>query len=339
MVKEMRSVNLAKKKKRNLPLFLLFLNTLLWGTAIYLWLQDHESIPGVAKQPDAQQKIEIPVSNLSRSSEDVVDRYNDVSTYDDVNFSMHSEHALLINLTTNEVLFAHNENERAYPASLTKIMTVLVGLEHADDDELIVEADFNELFLKGASMAHFEYGETRTLSEVLYGAMLPSGADATSTLANHVGKSYQGFVDLMNQKAMQIGMYNTHFANASGLDDDNHYTTAHDMALMLEYALKTDGFREIFTATNYPITTQSGTEHVMISTMFNTIYGLTGTPVFTGGEILGGKDGFTFNAGLCLASLATDGTNEFILITLHADYEISSAHVIDALTIYEYFLN
>ena len=335
MVQDMRQVNKNKKKKRSWMPFLLFLNVLLWGSGIYLWLRDHESAPIVGGQLTQEQSIETSVTSDSDAND------KGVNGYHEVDFEMHSNYALLINLTTDEVLFAHRENERIYPASLTKIMTVLVGIEHADGEDLIVQADFNELFLAGAAMARFEYGETRTLSEVLHGSMLPSGADATTTLAYHVGGTYEGFVDLMNETAARLGMSQTYFTNASGLHDDAHYTTAYDIALMLEYALEIDMFREIFTTAHYPIITRAGDEHIMASTMFNSIESLTGAPTFTGGEILGGKDGFTFAAGLCLASLATDGTDEFILITLQADHEIAyqSPHVADAFTIYEYFFN
>ena len=333
----MREKNASKKKYSWTP-FLLILNVLLWGSAIYLWLQDYESVPPVAEQFTYEQEIELPVAPAPP-----ILTFGEESTdaYDEVNFSMYSNYALLINLATGEVLFARNENERVYPASITKIMTVLVGLEYADGEDLTVQADFNELFMAGAAMAQFEYGETRTLSEVLHGSMLPSGADATTTLAYHVGGTYEGFVDLMNATAMRLGMFDTHFTNASGLHDDDHYTTAYDIALMLEYALEVEGFREVFTASSYAITTRAGTEHVMASTMFSSIGTLGRTPEFDSGEILGGKDGFTFAAGLCLASLATDGIDEFILITLQAPYEsdTSNPHVVDAFTIYEYFFN
>ena len=337
MVQKMRQNRNSKKEKCYLTSFLLILNVFLWGSAIYLWLQDHEPAPTVAGQFTYEQEIEIPVTP--------VPIFNDGNTdfYDEVGFSMYSNHALLINLTTGEVLFAHHENDRVYPASITKIMTVLVGLEHAEGEVMIVQADFNELFLAGAAMAQFEYGETRTLSEVLHGSMLPSGADATTTLAYHVGGSYEGFVSLMNETALRLGMSNTHFTNASGLHDENHYTTAYDIALMLEYALEIEAFRAIFTTPSYAITTRAGGEHIMTSTMFNSISSLTRTPEFIGGEILGGKDGFTNAAGLCLASLATDGVDEFILITLQAptssETATSNAHVVDAFTIYEYFFN
>ena len=335
MVQGMRQAHTNRKKKRNLTPTLLILNILLWGSAIYLWLQDYESAPTVAGQFAYEQAIETPDIDVPIFNDGNVESYNEVG------FSMYSNHALLINLTSGDVLFAHNENERVYPASVTKIMTVLVGLEYADGEDLIVQADFDELFRESAAMAGFEYGETRTLSEVLHGAMLPSGADATTTLAYHVAGSYQGFVDLMNETAMRLGMFDTHFTNASGLHDDNHYTTAYDIALMLEYALQIETFKNIFTTPIYTITTGAGDEHDMVSTMFNSIATSGRSPDFSGGEILGGKSGFTFAAGLCLVSLATNGVDEFILITLQASHEIgiSQPHIVDAFTIYEYFFN
>jgi D-alanyl-D-alanine carboxypeptidase (penicillin-binding protein 5/6) len=337
MIQGMRQAHRDKKKKHNLALILLVLNILLWGSAIYLWLQDYESAPMVTRQFTYEHLIETPVIEAQ------IFNVGNVELYDEVGFSMYSDHALLINVTTGDVLFAHKENERVYPASITKIMTVLVGLEYADDEDLIVQADFAELFLANAAMAGFEYGETRTLSEVLHGSMLPSGADATTTLAYHVGGSYEAFVDLMNETAMRLGMFDTHFTNASGLHDDNHYTTAYDIGLMLEYALEIEAFKEIFMTPTYAITTRAGNEHVMRSTMFNSIATIGRMPEFSGGEILGGKDGFTLAAGLCLASLATDGVDEFILITLQApprsEIGINQPHVVDAFTIYEYFFN
>lgn len=336
-MQNMRQVHINRKKKRHLTSILLTLNVLLWGSGIYLWLQDYELAPTVARSLADEQAVEFPFIAPG------IFNAEQMESYDEVGFEMYSHHALLINLTTGDILFAHHENERVYPASLTKIMTVLVGLEQASGEDLMVQADFDALFLANASMAHFEAGETRPLSDVLHGAMLPSGADATSTLAHHVAESYEGFVDLMNETAMRLGMFDTHFVNASGLHDDDHYTTAYDIALLLKYALGIEAFREVFTTSIYTTTTGAGDEHVMRSTMFDSMAAIGQSPGFNGGEILGGKDGFTFEAGLCLASLATDGEDEFMLITLQAppsnEADVSSAHVVDAFTIYEYFFN
>jgi len=260
---------------------------------------------------------------------------DNVLTYEDVNFTMYSNNALLVNLTTGEVIFEHDANVRAYPASLTKIMTVLIGLEQAEGGTMTVKADFARLTLDNASIVGFEYGEERTLMEVLHGAMLSSGADATATIAYNIAGSYEGFVRLMNERAREIGMNQTNFMNTSGLHDENHYTTANDMAILLRYALGNQTFREIFTAREYPFTNFFGEQHVMASTLFVNLR----TTSFAGGEIIGGRTGFTYEAGRCLASLATNGTDELILITLGADSYAESqiAHIFDAFTIYGYF--
>jgi len=258
-------------------------------------------------------------------------------TYQDVNFNMHSTHALLINLTAGEMIFEHHANTRVYPASLTKMMTVLIGIEQSRSDTMIVRADFTRIMLANASVAGFEYGEERTLMEILHGAMLPSGADATATIAYHVAGSYDAFVELMNERARELGMYHTNFTNTSGLHDENQYTTAYDMVILLKYALENPIFREVFTARNYAFTTFFGEQRVMNSTLFVNMW----TTEFTGGEMMGGRTGFTNAAGRCLASLATNGTDEFILITFGADPYAANqiAHISDALMIYEYFLN
>jgi len=307
---------------------LFILNLFLWGGAINLWMQEVDVPPQTADSftvavniysPDEIAQLAAFHSSLSL-------------TYEDVGFQLYSENAFLINLDTGEILFDHNGRKRTYPASVTKIMTVLVGLEHATGEELVVYADFDALALANAAVVGFTYGENRTLSEVLHATMLSSGADATTTLAYHISGSYEGFVDLMNETAERLGMNDTNFTNASGLHDDDHYTTAYDIAILLEYALDHMYFREIFTARAYPFIDSAGHEQSMFSTMFLSMP----EPKFNGGEILGGKTGYTTAAGLCLASIATDGTHEFALITFGAPV---GGHIRDAFALYEYFFN
>lgn len=258
--------------------------------------------------------------------------------YGEVAFSMESNYALLINLRTGRVLFDHRADVQTYPASVTKIMTVLLGLERSNlSDNVTIDADFNALFLSGAMQSGFHQGEVRTMEEVLNAIMLPSGAEATMALANHIAGSYQGFIELMNEKAAELGMNNTNFVTATGLHDDNHYTTANDIAILLKYALENPHFREIFTAPSFELSRPNALGNVLQSTLFSNAPRTT----FEGGEILGGRTGFTIPAGRCLASLATDGKDEFILITFGAPdptFMNTTAHINDALTIYEYFL-
>jgi len=257
--------------------------------------------------------------------------------FNSIPFRMSSEYALLINLSTGEVLFDYQADVRTYPASVTKLMTVLVGLAHGQmDEEVTVQADFDQLWLSQSAQAGFTYGETRTFSEIIHGVMLMSGGEATETLAKHIAGSYEAFVDLMNLKAIELGMLDTHFVTATGLHDENHFTTANDIAILLKYALEIPEFREMFILEEYELETPNAQRNTLRSTLFTT----APTLIFEGGEILGGRTGFTTPAGRCLASLATNGSEEFILITFGAaayDYD-RTAHILDALMIYEYFL-
>jgi len=330
MVQNMRKIK-RKKERRYLTPLLFILNLILWGSAVNFWMRD------VDRPPQTSDNFAVSGEIHSRQMHPQLNSFNNYSafSYEDVGVHLYSNHALLINLDTGEVLLDHRGSERTYPASVTKIMTVLVGLEHARDDELIVSADFDALLLANAAIVGFTYGEVRSLSEVLHGTMLSSGADATTTLAYHIAGSYQGFVDLMNETAKRLGMYDTHFENASGLHDYNHYTTAHDTAILLKYALDQLDFREIFTARTYPFINSEGNMQSMYSTMFLSMP----EPAVTGGEILGGKTGYTTPAGLCLASIATDGIHEFALITFGASSNGHNGHIRDAMAIYEYFFN
>ena len=259
----------------------------------------------------------------------------DPLTYDEVEFSMNSQNALLLNLSNGRVLFEHGANERVYPASLTKIMTIILAIEQFSGQTMIVNADFDALLIAGASVAGFSPGEVRTLSEILHGAMLSSGADATATIAHNIAGSYEAFVALMNERARELGMSNTNFTNASGLHHPNHYTTTTDIAILLHHALENPIFREIFTAQHYSFTNWAGEYRVMQSTLFANMSNYR----FSGGRIIGGRTGFTNEAGRCLASLATDGTDDYLLITLGANSAAGDfPHITDALMIFEYFL-
>jgi len=258
---------------------------------------------------------------------------------DEVGFRMQSEYALLVNISTGRVLFDHRGNERAYPAALTTIMAVVLGLEHSElSDPIIMNADFDELFRLGVGQAGFRPGESRTLSEVSHAIIISGGAEAVWSLANHVAGSYEAFVEQMNEKARELGMNNTNFITTTGLHHEDHYTTAYDMAILLQYALENPDFRAIFTARSYQL--ESPTD-LGTATLNATLFGLLPDATFVGGEIIGGRMGITNQAGRCLASLATNGDYDFVLITFGIPDPFMSnpsASITDALLIYEYFL-
>lgn len=258
-----------------------------------------------------------------------------VLTDDDIWLDIYSSNAILIDLTKNEVIYERNPDKITYPASLTKMMTVLVAIENMPSTEMIVDVDFNHLYEEGAALAGFSNGQVVSGDDLLYGTMLPSGADAALTLAKYVAGSEVGFVELMNQKAQELGMTQTHFTNVTGLHDDNHYSTVRDLAILVKAALYNDKFREVYSAKTY--ITDAKPSLVFTSRMFDRL----SSPTFGNVEILGGKTGFTYEAGLCLASYATDGQHEYALVTTHANGSTYTPqyHVLDAVYLYNYFLN
>ena len=165
--------------------------------------------------------------------------------------------------------------------------------------------------------------------------MLSSGADACVALAERIAGSEQGFVELMNQKAQELGLANTHFVTDSGLHDDNHYSTCSDLAMLLNYALKNDTFRMIFSSHDY---TCAPTEyHPEGLYLASTLFGKMKSDTLENGAVIeGGKTGFTDEAQLCLASLAKIQGEEYILVTAYAkgNHHTEPYHILDACAVY-----
>lgn len=254
-------------------------------------------------------------------------------------FETFSEHIILLNLTDNEVIYCKSENQRTYPASLTKIMTVLVAIENMTEDTMVTIDDYTNLYQEGASLAGFLPNDQVSSIDLLYGTMLPSGAEAALSLAQNISGSEKEFVKLMNEKAQELGMEDTHFENVTGLHNRNHYTTVHDLSILLKEALKNPTFKQIFTAERY--STKGSKRDVAGMTFTSRLFSKLDSPYFEGGKILGGKTGYTPEAGLCLASVATNGEKEYILITTNAEGGpyTEQFNILDAINLYERFLN
>lgn len=255
-----------------------------------------------------------------------------------LNIEINSANAILIDLTNDNVLYTKNEEEKVYPASLTKMMTVLVAIENMKQQEMTTVADYSQFYADNASMAGFLPGDEVDSMDLLYGTMLPSGADAAQSLAVNIAGSVPRFVEMMNKKAKELGMKNTHFTNVTGLHDNNHYTTVTDLSKLLKYALKDPLFSEVFTTKRY--STGGSLKNPNGMTFYSRLFLKMESPYFTGGEIIGGKTGYTPEAGLCLASLATDNEGEYILITTGApgDGNTEQTNIVDAINLYQYFL-
>lgn len=253
--------------------------------------------------------------------------------------SMFSSHGLLMRLSDEKILFDKAGEERMYPASLTKIMTALVAIEQLSDLQQKIplpDEMFQELYAQNASMAGFLPGDEVAAIDLIYGVMLPSGAECCIGLADYIAGSEQGFVEQMNQKAAELGMDQTHFMNSSGLHDENHYTTAKDMAVLFAYALKNETFRQVATAEYH--STQGTKLNPDGITFYASIFKNMNEDqrARAQGVIEGGKTGYTTEAELCLASLGIIGGQEYVLITMGAEgsHETVQFNIEDALNVY-----
>ena len=200
-------------------------------------------------------------------------------------------------------------------------MTVLLAVESVSNDEkeILMNQDiFQSLAQSHASVAGFLPGERVKIKDLYYGAMLPSGAECCLRLANYLAGSEEKFALLMNQKAREIGMKHTNFVNSTGLHDPKHVSTAEDLEILLRYALKNPRFRKVFETMQY-----------------RTDYKDQLKP--TNGSFLGGKTGYTKEAGLCLASWVNIRGKRYILVTAGArgDHQTRPFHVLDAESIYQ----
>ena len=253
---------------------------------------------------------------------------------------IYSSQYLLIRSSDGMVIDAHNETKQAYPASLTKIMTALLAIEHTSDFSEVItvpEAVFDKVYKTGASVAGFESGELVTLEELLYGIMLPSGAECCLAYAEYISGSETEFVSLMNRKANELGMDDTNFTNCTGLHSADHYSTAKDLAILLRYALENETFRTLLTSDLFYVTPSAvHSDGFYLRSTLSEALDRCENPLPKGLQILGGKTGYTSDAGLCLASLAEVNGEEYILITLGAEGSPDSLpyHVMDAVTLY-----
>lgn len=251
--------------------------------------------------------------------------------------NLYSSNAILIALDDGDILMKKNINQKVYPASMTKMMTVLVALESLSDPQKKVTLPasiFPALKSQGASMAGFLPGEKVKGVDLLYGSMLPSGAEASVGLAHATAGSQAAFVKKMNAKAKRLGMKHTNFTNVTGLHDPQHYTTVKDMSILMKAALKNKTFRKIITTQKHVIAPTNS--HPDGLTVQSTLSKSAPTLNFAGGKILGGKTGYTRAAGLCLASFAVKNGKEYILVTAGAKGSpwTKPYHIQDALNVY-----
>ena len=238
---------------------------------------------------------------------------------------LNSRIAVAYDRKTGNVIWGKNEYKKSAMASTTKIMTALLAIENCDLNEVI------EVSSKAAGIGGSRLGLKKddkiNMNDLLYGLMLKSGNDAAVSIAETVGGSVEGFAELMNKKAKEIGLENTHFVTPHGLDDPEHYTTAYELAKLADYALKNDKFAKIVNTKNYTVTINGYPKAISnTNELLGYLDGVNGV-----------KTGFTNNAGRCLVTSVDRNNFEIITVVLQADTK--KFRTSDSIKIIEYVYN
>ena len=240
-----------------------------------------------------------------------------------------AESAILYDPATGQVIFEKNADEKLYPASTTKLMTALLAVENLDlNSKITINASAVDNLESGATTAGMKAGDTMTVNDALHAILIKSACEVANALGEAVSGSQQAFADLMNKRAAELGCTNTHFANASGLNDTDHYSTVRDMALITKAALANDTIRNMTLTKTYTLPATSSRGELSI---INTCRFVTGAESLEG--YLGGKTGYTSKAGSCLASEAKVGDRQLIAVVFKAQ---APQQYSDTKKLYEY---
>lgn len=255
--------------------------------------------------------------------------------------TLHSTSTTLVDSSTGFVLHSKNANQKIYPASTTKVLTTIIAIENLDLNTPIVVTQTGIAIPWDSSRSYLEVGEVITVENLLYCTLLSSGNDAANMLGEAVSGNIKDFVNLMNEKALEIGCTNTHFANAHGYHDKNHYTTAEDMTKIVRYALKNDTFRKICETKTYTVpATNKFNERKLVNTNRLILTKEESKHAFYYEYALGGKTGYTGEAGRCLISWAKKGDLELICCTFGAPASSGDdQRYVDAVNLYNYGFN
>lgn len=245
-----------------------------------------------------------------------------------------SPSVILMEESTGTILYEKNSDEAHYPASITKIMTTLLALENGNLSDMVTFSDDAINNTEGSGIAR-DYGEQMTLEQCLYGVMLESANECAYAVAEHVGGTVENFVDMMNAKAKELGCTNTHFANPHGLQDENHYTTAHDMALIAQAAYQNETFRIIIGTKMYtiPPTNKHAEETVLRNhhDMLCTYHNANRKYLYP--YCVGGKTGYTATANSTLVTYAEKDGMTLICVVMNTQ---SPNQFIDTVNLFDY---
>lgn len=268
------------------------------------------------------------------------------STYASTIPDTYSSACLLMEESTGKILYSKNANSIMYPASTTKIMTAILTLEKCNlSDTAVVSHNAVFSIPSGYSTASLVEGEVLTIEQLLNVLLIPSANDAAVVLAEHIAGSVEAFSDMMNSKAVELGCLNTHFVNPNGIHNENHYSTAYDLALIGKYAMQFPTFKEISSKTRYtlPITNAySKEDRIFITTndLIKPNYSSSPTNYYYK-YATGGKTGYTDPAGQCIVATATKDNVSLIAVTLHGDFteDNLSQRALDCKALFEYGFN
>ena len=248
-----------------------------------------------------------------------------------------SNAAIVMDAKTGQILYEKNSDVGKYPASITKVITVLIALEHNLDMDQVVTMSENAIWgiERSSTNIGLDVGEQVTVRDLLYATIVNSANECAYQLAELVGGDVETFADMMNNKAAELGCKHTHFVTPNGLHDDDHYTTAYDMALIMQAAIKNEQFRKIAGTVSYTVPATNLTDETR--------------PLWTGTKMInpanpnyyeyceGGKNGYTTNANNTLVTFAKKDGLELICVVLDCDgqkYTFS-----DSKALYEYCYN
>lgn len=243
--------------------------------------------------------------------------------------------ALLFDAEHNEVLYAKNVHERMYPASLTKIMTALVAVKYGSVDSMLTATSVVNISESGAQLLGLKVGDTMTLNQALHYMLINSDNDVAMMVAENVAGSVEAFVDLMNEEAQRLGATNTHFSNPHGLTDETHYTTAYDLYLIMNEAMRQSLIQEIIHMDSYQTVYHDANgkeKNQAVKSTNKFLQGVYQAPDQV--TVVGGKTGTTNAAGHCLMLLSRDtsGTPYISVILRSASNDVLYKEMIDLLT-------
>lgn len=252
------------------------------------------------------------------------------------NLNIYSEAAILIHSNTGLVLYSKNGDDKVYPASTTKVLTAILTIEKGNlSDTATTSYDAISVIPSGYSSAYLSEGEEMSVENLLKVLLVHSANDAANVLAEYISGTIDEFVNLMNEKALELGCENTHFVNTNGIHDENHYTTAHDLAIITKYCMQNQTFRDLVSLKTCTIPATNKSEERKYT---NTNDLIKPSSSYYYEDCIGGKTGFTSQAKNCLISVCSRNGLELIAVVLGAAQtdDGRSARYVDSTTLFNY---